>query len=175
VADPPRVPTADPKAFAGLVYRHQGPRHDPRSGEGARINGGRYNPPDSFPVLYLCLTRACAVAELTRLGRRHVVGLEGLLPRHLYGYDVEVTRVLDLTDAATRAHVAVSEPELVGEGWAATQALGTAAHDSGFQAVLAPSATGVDQVLALFPELAPASLVDVRLIEVWSQPSAVRP
>lgn len=35
-------------------YRNQAPGFDPRSGEGARRFGGRFNPPGSFPTLYLC-------------------------------------------------------------------------------------------------------------------------
>lgn len=38
-------------------YRNQAPGFDPRSGEGARRFGGRFTPPNSFPVIYLCTTR----------------------------------------------------------------------------------------------------------------------
>jgi hypothetical protein len=79
--------TAPRITHAGIAYRNQSPRYDPRSGEGARINGGRFNPP-GFPTLYLCETRPCVVAELTRQGTRHVVGVEGLLPRVLYRYEL---------------------------------------------------------------------------------------
>jgi len=53
----------------------------PASGEGARLNGGRFNLPDSFPVLYLCTTRPWVVAEMRRLGERQAIGVESLLPR----------------------------------------------------------------------------------------------
>lgn len=101
--DRTRIATAPRVAHAVSTYRNQSPRYDPRSGEGARINGGRFNPPGSFPTLYLCETRGCVVAELTRQGTRHVVGMEGLLPRVLYRYDLELHRVLDLTDSDTRS------------------------------------------------------------------------
>lgn len=61
-----RISTAPRRASSGHGYRQQSPGYDPLSGEGARIQGGRVNPPDSFPVLYLCSTAWCAAAEFIR-------------------------------------------------------------------------------------------------------------
>jgi RES domain-containing protein len=61
-----RVSCAPRRAFKGDGYRQQSPRYEPLSGEGARLQGGRFNPPNSFSVLHLCTTRACAVAEFRR-------------------------------------------------------------------------------------------------------------
>jgi len=36
-----------------VAYRNQARGFDPRSGDGARRFGGRFNPPHSVPVLYL--------------------------------------------------------------------------------------------------------------------------
>ncbi len=94
-----RVSTAPRRPYEGSAFRQQSPRHDPLSGEGARIMGGRFNPPESFPVLYLCSTRRCAVAEFRQFAKRHPIGPEGFLPRVLYEYSVEFASVLDLTDA----------------------------------------------------------------------------
>ena len=42
-------------AYLGEAFRHMATGwDDPLSGEGARIHGDRFNPPDKFPVLYLC-------------------------------------------------------------------------------------------------------------------------
>lgn len=68
--DGAKLATAPRIALSTTAVRHLSPNYDPRSGEGARLSGGRSNPPDSFPALYLCETRPCAVTELTRLGRR---------------------------------------------------------------------------------------------------------
>jgi RES domain-containing protein len=65
-------------------FRNQTPGFDPRSGEGGRRFGGRFNSAKSFPVIYLCLTRRCAVAELTRQADRQSVRLDDLLPRELW-------------------------------------------------------------------------------------------
>jgi RES domain-containing protein len=100
--DPTRVAAATLSPFSGDGWRHLSPRHDPLSGQGARLHGGRFNPAGSFPVLYICRTRQCVVAELRRLGERQPIGVEGLLPRHLYRYGIRLDRVLDLTDDAVR-------------------------------------------------------------------------
>lgn len=167
--DPAAIAAASPVSYRGRAYRHQAPGYDPLIGEGARINGGRFNPPDSFPVLYLCQTRACTVAELQRLGQRNVIGVAGLLPRVLYEYDIDLETVLDLTSADVRHQVGVSETILVHSDWAACQEIGEAAHRAGFQAITAPSATGVDNVLAVFPELTGSrGRIEAHLSEEWT-------
>lgn len=169
---PTALSSVQPVSFRGPAYRQQAPRFDPSSAEGARINGGRFNPPDSFPVLYLCLTRACAVAELERLGQRNIIGLEGFLPRVLYEYDVSLERVLDLTNPAVLDDIGVRPPILTADDWSLCQTIGEAAHAAGFQAIRSPSATGVDEVLVVFPELlGGGGRLEPRLVEEWLEPS----
>lgn len=169
--DRSRLATAPRIRLSTTAVRHLSPNYDPRSGEGARINGGRFNPPGSFPALYLCETRACAVAELTRLGARHVVGVDGLLPRELYEYRLELSRTLDLTDEQIRDHIGVSVSELTGDDWRVCQAIGTEVHAAGDQALRTYSATGVDNVLVIFPELVGSRLLDVQRIQRWDTPA----
>jgi len=64
--DPKLVGRLGGGALDLVGYRNQAPGFDPRSGEGARRFGGRFNSSHSFPVIYLCTTRPCVVAELTR-------------------------------------------------------------------------------------------------------------
>ncbi len=52
----------DPVPYRGEAYRHLAPRWHPLSGGGARIQGGRWNPPESFATLYLALERPTAAA-----------------------------------------------------------------------------------------------------------------
>ncbi len=81
------MPSFDPRALGQLTgtalsavaYRNQAKGFDPRSGDGARRLGGRFNPPHSFPVLCLCMTRPCVVAELTRQAERQGLNVEALL------------------------------------------------------------------------------------------------
>jgi RES domain-containing protein len=165
--EPERVATARLVTFAGSGYRHLSPKYDPLSGEGARLNGGRFNPPGSFPVLYLCLSRHCAAAELQRAGERQAIGTEALLPRRLFRYDVRLERVLDLTVDAVRRSVGVSTQALTGPDWAVCQELGVAAHALGVQAVRSPSATGVDDVLAVFAHNLALGRLEPHLVEEW--------
>ena len=165
--DPARVPAATLSPFSGEGWRHLSPRHDPLSAEGARLHGGRFNPAGSFPVLYICRTRPCVIAELRRLGERQAIGVEGLLPRHLYRYDVRLDRVLDLTNAGVRDEVGLGLEVLTGPDWAACQDLGTTAHALSVQAILSPSAAGVDDVLAVFVQHIGLGAVEPRLMEEW--------
>jgi RES domain-containing protein len=154
-------------ALAAVAYRNQAAGFDPRSGEGARRFGGRFNPPNSFAVLYLCTTRACVVAELTRQAARQSLSVEDLLPRELWRIRANLATVLDLTDASTLAKLGVHSGDLVRDDHHSTQELGATAHAHKFQAILAPSATGVDAVLAIFPDNLGEITLNVERIAEW--------
>jgi RES domain-containing protein len=79
---------------------------------GARIHGGRWNPPDSFSTLYLALDRETTVREFYRLAERQGRDPEDFLPRRLYRYDIALGALLDLRDSATRAALQLGDPEL---------------------------------------------------------------
>jgi RES domain-containing protein len=143
--DPELVKALDaigPVPWSGRVLRHHAPRYGALDGEGARANGGRWNPPDSFPVVYTALDRETVDRELARLARRAALPVDALLPRRLATIEVTLTRVLDLTDAPTRRRLGIGKTELEADDWAGTQAIGQAAHDAGFEAILAPGAEG---------------------------------
>lgn len=152
--------------YDGSAYRQQGPQHNPLSGEGARQFGGRYNPPGSFPVLYLCTTRACSTAELRRQGERQPIGLAGLLPRVLYRYSLAL-QVVNLMAPATAETLEIDQRDLIQSDWRLTQQIGEVAHHLGIAALLTPSATGVDQVLALFIENVGLGGLAVEQVERW--------
>lgn len=131
------------------------------------MQGGRFNPPDSFPVLYICTSRACAVAEFVRFGSRLALGPEGLLPRSLFTFDVEVSRVLDLCDELVRQDLDVQIADLVDDDRSLTREIGIVANGLGLQAIRSPSAAGVHEVLALLPEQLGSGKLDARLAETW--------
>ncbi len=170
------MPSFDPRALGQLAgttlsavaYRNQARGFDPRSGDGARRLGGRFNPPHSFPVLYLCLTRPCVIAEVTRQAERQRLSVEALLPRELFEISADLDKVLDLTDTATLDALGIAPPDLMREDHRFTQEIGEAAHEHAFQAIRSPSATGVDDILAIFPEELAGVVLDVKLLGEWS-------
>ena len=155
-------------------YRNQASGFDPRSGDGARRFGGRFNRPQSYPVVYLCTTRPCVVAELTRQARRQGLAVEDLLPRELWLVTAALTKVLDLTDTDTLQALGVEPDELVRDDLHLTHEIGEAAHEHRFQAIRSASVTGVDDVVAILPEnLAGAALV-AELVQAWSTAANLR-
>lgn len=57
--DPVSITLVRRRSLSAVGYRNQTRGYDPTSGEGARRFGGRFDPPGSFPVLYLYTTRPC--------------------------------------------------------------------------------------------------------------------
>ncbi|MCB0975595.1 MAG: RES family NAD+ phosphorylase [Actinobacteria bacterium] len=167
--DPKAVARAPRLQLQATGFRNQAKGYDPRSGEGARRFGGRFNPPRSFPVLYLCTTRACVAAELTRQATRQNVDVSGLLPRELWQFDVDLEAVLDLTNPAVMAAISVTAQDLVRDDVALTQHIGEAAYEHGCQAIRNRSATGVDDVLAIFPENLAGADLHIALLTTWTQ------
>ena len=157
-----------PAPYAGPAWRHTSPRRDPLSGEGARIHGGRFNPPDSYPVIYLCLTRACAVTEFLRMANRQTIGPQGFLPWRVHQFHVDVGRVLDLTDSDVCDQIGVAEADLIEEDVTLTREIGVIAHGLSLQAIRSPSATGTDHVLALIPENLGAGTLRVERSDEWT-------
>lgn len=160
---------ASPSGYQGRAHRQQSVGHDPRSGAGARRAGGRFNPPGSFPVLYLCLSPDCCVAELRQAARSLAVPVSALLPRELYTYEAALNRVLDLRDKRVRRQLNVELAELLDTNRIASRELGVAAFRAEWQAIICPSRTGIGDVVAVFPEHAAGSIVDVRLASVWQR------
>lgn len=165
--DPTRLNGVGLTDLASVGYRHQAPGFDARRGEGARRFGGRYNPPRSFPVIHLCLTKPCVVAELMRLAERQSVQVEDFLPRELWSIGTNLERVLDLTEVSVLTSAGLDPSDLVRPGHAFTQQLGRAAHERGVQAIKSRSATGVDEILALFPANVAGVTLQAALVEVW--------
>jgi hypothetical protein len=85
----------------------------------------------------------------------------------VYRYEVSLDRVLDLTSRETLDHVGVTIPEIVGADLIIPRQIGEAAHATGSQAIRAPSATGIDEVLAVFPELIASGWLFPQLLEQW--------
>jgi RES domain-containing protein len=136
--------------YEGDAYRHQGPGYQPLNTEGARIFGGRWNPPESFPVLYLALTPAVAAAELRRFADKSARPIEDLLPRLLHAYHVRLGAVIDVTEPAALMALDLKEEALISDDVSLSRRIGETAHYVGFEAIMARSATGAGVTLSVF-------------------------
>jgi len=103
-------------SFSGHSYRivEELWRHDPLSAVGAFENGGRYNPPRAFPVLYTAGSRITVLRETQALfdtADGHLADA----PRNpdlLLTLDVALHAVLDLTQSDLCAQLGTSCEEL---------------------------------------------------------------
>lgn len=138
-------------SFEGEAFRHIAPAYNPLQTDGARIRGGRWNPPESFPTLYLALDERTAAAELRRLAQRQSRRVEDLLPRTVYIFRVRLRDVLDLDLTNPESIDALALADAISaDDMSRTQAVGEAAHYLSLEAILAPSATSAGRVLAVF-------------------------
>lgn len=136
--------------------------------------GGRWNPPDSFAVVYCGLDVSTVVDEFHRLARRQGIAARGFLPRELYRLSVDLHAVLDLRDDDARRAIGLSDRELRSDDLSACQAIGAAAHSVGIEGILAPSAANGGTALAVFLDaLRPDSSIELTGLEaVWEDPFA---
>jgi RES domain-containing protein len=130
--------------------------------------GGRWNPRRSFAVLYLGTAIETVVAEFHRLAAKQLLAPDSFLPRTLYSYDVELHNVLDMREPESREALGLDMESLTGDDLSACQAIGEAAFTCGREGIVAPSATGVESVLAVFPgRLMPGSAIRDVGAEIW--------
>jgi RES domain-containing protein len=168
-----RVDGLGASEFDGPAYRHVSAGTKPRSGTGARIHGGRWNPPDSFATLYLGLSRGTVIAEWRRAASREGLALEDFLPRVLFEFHVTVSGVVDLRREEAQAAVSLSRADLTGVDQHPCQRVGEAVHYLGYEGLLAPSATREGEILVLYPEnLRADSYLEIRSQESWIGPPA---
>jgi RES domain-containing protein len=142
--------------FSGFVYRVIAERHrdSPLSAIGSVRSGGRYNAPNTFPVLYCADSQMTAMLEVEALFTTADGQLKGAPrdPDLVLSLRCELARVLDLTDDHFCSDLGTTRDELVsltpsrfilnarGEE-TPTQALGAACSFSGsISALKVPSA-----------------------------------
>jgi RES domain-containing protein len=90
------------QTFSGFVYRVIAERHrdSPLSAIGSVRSGGRYNAPNTFPVLYCADSQVTALLEIEALFTTADGKLKGAPrdPDLILSLRCELARVLDLTD-----------------------------------------------------------------------------
>ena len=119
----------------------------PLSIEGSLRHGARYNPRGAFGALYCGERPAVCAAEI----RKRAAG-QPVAPYRLARIRVALHRVLDLTDPATLAALALRPEDLLRDDWQPTQRLAAQARAAGFEGLLAPSAAGPGRTLIIFPD-----------------------
>lgn len=134
-----------------MAYRHHAAAYGALSGEGARLHGGRWNPPESFAVVYTAADTATVDAEFERLLARSGLPPLSLQPRQLTTISLDLSHVLDLRDEAVLDALGVLATDLIGDDPALTRRIGEAAHALGYEALIAPSAAGAGDAIAIFP------------------------
>ncbi|KJG37780.1 hypothetical protein UA32_12570 [Photobacterium angustum] len=97
--------------YEGAVFRGHDPRwsFSPESGEGARRNGGRFNP-KGIPALYTSLSQSGAWVESQQAFKYKAQ------PLTICQYDVDCNNILDLTDLSVLDGLSIS-PESLNCPW----------------------------------------------------------
>jgi RES domain-containing protein len=168
-----KIGRIEPMVMDVAVWRHLGLRETPGSGEGARGMGGRFNPPDSFPVVYGTLGRLAVGAEFRRMAQCNPIGIERLLPRHVYRSRMRSAKVLDLRRASVWEILGFSSARIQDVHPTHTQLIGELARALGFEVVVANSVTGIGDMVAIFSDLVPRTVLDFRHMELWASPEDV--
>lgn len=161
-----RVAAVSPTRVHGTFYRHAALNRDAFAGG----DGGRWG--ENFPVIYLGRPPTSVTVE----AYRHLVEAPGIpaelvQPRRFYTVTVDVDAVLDLTDAENLATVGLAPADLRSDvdDYAACQRVAAAAHQLEMHAILAPSATGLGETLAIFRErVAIREMPVVQAEETWN-------
>jgi RES domain-containing protein len=135
--------------WSGLTYRHTSPNRNPLSGAGARIFGGRWNPPELVSTIYLASPRAACVGEFHRMAAGQASGAKSFLPRTIHHIQVVDLPVLDLSGDRL-SDVDLTIDDIADDDWSSCQVVGEAAHFLGAAGLVAPSATGAGLTIAVF-------------------------
>jgi RES domain-containing protein len=113
------------------------------------------------------------VAEFYRGAERHGQPPENLIPRRVYRYEISLAAALDLRESVALATVGLTEGDIQGDDLSACQAVGEAAHYLAMEGIVAPSAAGPGEIVAVFySRLRMGSAMrDVDFVEWTSLPS----
>lgn len=149
------------------LFRMVKPRYcsdkDIINGMGGKKSSGRWNIRGDFHCTYASKAAETALKESLSSIRKKNLPDEKALPRTLVCIRLKASKALDLTDGTIRQHLRVSHKRMINtDQWTTdnyndqqslTQALGRAAFQVGFEAIIVPSAadsTGTN--LVIFPD-----------------------
>lgn len=162
----PRITDSLFQPWKGMIYRVTTLKYrDTRIimfGEGSYRNGGRWNAIESFRAVYGSIDAVVALAEQKVNANYANLSYPFRETRLVVAVDVNLARVVDLTNATTLETVGVTGEELRLEDWrkvqeqgfeSVTQALGRALFESKAEGLIVHSArieNGIN--IAYFPE-----------------------
>jgi RES domain-containing protein len=159
--------------WSGLTFRHTAPGRNPLSGEGARVFGGRWNPPDLVSTLYLAQPREACVAEFHRMAAGQAQGALSFLPRPVHHIQVTDLPLLDLTGDGL-GDVGLTEDDVAADDLGPCQLVGEAAYFLHGAGLVAPSATHLGLTIAVFETRAHGQL-DLIDLDDAIQPAEAEP
>ena len=149
--------------FRSVAFRYFHP-DDVISGEGTRLNGGRFVPV-GVRAVYASLDEETALREVTArknaLGGRSQISV-GEYPRMVYVLSVATNRNLDLAATLPSELANVVRLCLRGPGYSVSQELAGIWISEGIDSVVFPSATGAGRNVAVYLTTAAAGSVVVR-------------
>jgi RES domain-containing protein len=139
--------------FRSVAFRYFHP-DDVISGEGTRLNGGRFVP-TGVRAVYASVDEETALREVT--ARKNALGGQGQVavgeyPRMTYVLSVATHRNLGLAGALTSELAKTVQICLRGPGHSASQELAAIWIAAGIDSVIFPSATGTGGNVAQTPE-----------------------
>lgn len=146
------IDALEPARWNGLAYRHVAKSRSATSAAGSKMFGGRWNPRDLFGAIYLASSAESAAEEFRRMAAGQGRGPRSFLPRDLHTIRVAELQALDLRDDSVLLALDITADLLSTEDWSLCQQIAEAAHFLGYQAIIAKSASGVGDVIAVFDD-----------------------
>lgn len=128
--------------------------NDPLSTLNSFNSSGRWHIKGKFGAIYAGESRKICRQEILRQ-------FSGVTPKYgyrLYTINIKLSKVLDLTSPDNLKTLNIEEDELVsGEGInpgsvTIPNSIADSAHDLGYEAILAPSATGTGKIIVIYPD-----------------------
>lgn len=118
----------------------------------------------------MALSRETVVAEFYRLASGAGLDPEVLLPRDLFGLKLSVEKCLDIRSGEARDRLNIGHNQMRAADASACQAVGAAAHHLGLEGIIAPSATGIGHIVAVFTDrLSPESVLTAIRPATWTE------